>query len=64
MSDIFTISENPYKFRNFQIPYSSNERTVKFGIETATYMGPQIWNLLPYCLETTLFEIFTREIKK
>ena len=34
MSDLFTISENPYNLTNYQALYSSNERTVvKFGME-------------------------------
>ena len=38
---------NNYNLRTFQYLYSTNKRTVKYGTETATYRGPQIWNLVP-----------------
>ena len=64
-SDSFTIPENPYNLRNFQILYFSNKRTVKFEIEAITCRSRQLWNLLPNCLTTSpSFEIIKREIKK
>ena len=47
MSDLFVIRENNYNLRNFQELVSSLKRAVKFGTETISYMGPQIWNLIP-----------------
>ena len=47
MSDLFvTRGENNYNLRNFQETESSLKRTVKFGTETISYRGPQIWNLI------------------
>ena len=46
MSDLFVTRENNYNLRNFQA-LESYKRTVKFGTETISYRGPQIWNLIP-----------------
>ena len=45
MSDLFVTRENNYNFRNFQTLESSHKRTVKFGTETISYRGPQLWNM-------------------
>ena len=55
MSDLFVTRENNYNLRNFQELESSLKRTVKFGTETISYMGSQIWNLISerlWALET------------
>ena len=52
MSDLFVTRENYYNLRNFQQFESSLRRTVKFGTETISYRGPQIWNLIPERLRT------------
>ena len=52
MNDLFVISKNNYNLRNFQELESSLRRTVKFGTETISYRGPQIWNLVPKRLKT------------
>ena len=41
------IRNNNYNLRNFQCLYPTNKRTVKYGTETVTYRGPQIWKLVP-----------------
>ena len=46
MSDLFVTRENNYVLRNFQELDSSHKRTVKFGTETTSYRGLQIWNLI------------------
>ena len=64
MSDLFVTRENNYNLRNFQELESSLRRTVKFGTETISYRGPQIWNLIPErirSLET--LNNFKKEIK-
>ena len=38
---------NNHNLRNFQALKSSHNRTVKFGTETISYRGSQIWNLIP-----------------
>ena len=59
------IRNNKYNLRNFQCLYSTNKRTVKYGTETVTYGGPQIWNLVPEKTKNaSSFEIFKKEIRK
>ena len=65
MSDLFVTRENNYNLRDFQQLESSLKRTGKFGTETTSYGGPQIWNLIPErlrALET--LNKFKKEIKK
>ena len=52
MSDLFVTWENNYNLRNFEELESSLRRAVKFGTETISYWGPQIWNLIPERLRT------------
>ena len=46
MSDLFVTRENNYVLGNFQELESSHKRTVKFGTETISSRGLQIWNLI------------------
>ena len=64
MSDLFVTRENNYNLRNVQELESSLRRAVKFGTETISYWGPQIWNLIPERLRTleTLTK-FKKEVK-
>ena len=65
MNDAFMIRNNKYNLRNFQCLYSTNKRTVKYGTETVTYRGPQIWNLVPEKTKNaSSFEILNKEIRK
>ena len=52
MGNLFVTGGNNYSLRNFQDLESSLRRTVKFGTETISYRGPQIWNLIPKRLKT------------
>ena len=52
MSDLFVTRENNYNLRNVQELESSLKQAVKFGTETISYWGPQIWNLIPERLRT------------
>ena len=54
MSDLFVTRDNNYNLRNFQELESSLRRTVKFGTETFSYRGPQIWNLILERLRTLI----------
>ena len=49
MSGLFAIWENNYNLRNFQELENlhSDEQYLKFGTETISYRGSQIWNLIP-----------------
>ena len=65
MNGAFMIRNNKYNLRNFQCLYSTNKRTVKYGTETVTYRGPQIWNLVPEKTKNaSSFDIFKKEIRK
>ena len=64
MSDLFVTRENNYNLRNVQELESSPRRTVKFGTETISNRGPQIWNLIPGRLRTLeTLNKFENEIK-
>ena len=64
MSGLFVTKENNYNLRNVQELESSLRRTVKFGTETISYRGPQIWNLIPERLRTLeTLNKFKKEIK-
>ena len=59
------IRNNKYSLRNFQCLYSTKKRTVKYGTETVTYSGPQIWNLAPEKTKNaSSFNLFEKEIGK
>ena len=61
MHDVFMIRNNKYNLRNFQCLYSKNKRTAKYGTETVTFRGPQIWNLVPEKTKSaSSFEIFKK----
>ena len=65
INDAFLIRNNEHNLRNFQCLYSTNKRTVKYGTETVTYRGPQIWNLVPEkTINAFSFEIFKKKIRK
>ena len=65
MHDAFMIRNIKYNQRNFQCLYFTNKRTAKYGTETVTYRGPQIWNLVPEKTKNaSFFDIFKKEIGK
>ena len=48
MKNIFEFNDNPYSLRNDTAYFKSrNVRTVRYGIETASFVGPRIWNSIP-----------------
>ena len=47
MNDIFEIIERPYSRRTTSHFRSRKIRTTKYGIETLSYLGPKLWNLVP-----------------
>ena len=65
MGNLFVTGENNYSLRNFQDLESSLRRTVKFGTETISYRGSQIWNLIPERLRTLeILDKFKKVIKR
>ena len=60
MKTVFEIADNHYDLRNDTNFKSRNIRTVKYGRETSSFIGPQIWRTLPkeYKLTSSLEEFF------
>ena len=56
--------KNKYNLKNFECLYSTIKGTAKYGTETVTYRGPQIWNLVPEKTKNASFDIFKKEIRK
>ena len=44
MSEVFDIIETPYPLRNELRINSRNMHTVRYGIETAAFVGSRIWS--------------------
>ena len=65
MNNIFEFNDNPYSLRNDTAYFKSrNVRTVRYGIETASFVGPRIWNSIPKEIkESASLQIFKSEIK-
>ena len=47
MQKLFTEKEHQYDLRNKSTWVSDNIRTVKYGSETISNMGPKIWEMVP-----------------
>ena len=47
MKDIFEFIEKPYSLRATSHFSSRKIRTTKYGIETPSYLGHKLWNLVP-----------------
>ena len=47
MLDLFKEVTHPYNLRNDLICGSYKIKTVRFGAETITYLGPKIWSIIP-----------------
>ena len=47
MNEVFDIIESPYPLRNELRFKSRNIRTVRYGIETADFVGSRIWSYIP-----------------
>ena len=47
MRKLFTVKEHQYDLRNKNTWVSDNIRTVKYGSETISNMGPKIWEMVP-----------------
>ena len=61
----FQFRGNSYNVRNFQQLASSTKKTTKVGLETTSYRGQQLWNLVPQDIkESASFFIFKIKIEK
>ena len=47
MQDIFETKSNYYNTRNAPTFSSRNIKTVRYGLQTISYMAPKIWDLVP-----------------
>ena len=47
VKDIFTVINNHYNLRNFRELKCQNIKTLKHGLNTVSYKGPQLWQLVP-----------------
>ena len=65
MNSVFELNDNPYSLRKDMAFFKSrNVHTVRYGIETASFVGPRIWNSLPQEIkESTSLQIFKSKIK-
>ena len=65
MNSVFELNDNPYSLGNDMAFFKlRNVRTVRYGIETASFVGPRIWNSLPQEIkESTSLQIFKSKIK-
>ena len=64
MNEVFDIIEFPYPLRNKLRFNSRNIRTVRYGIETAAFVGSRIWSYMPSELkESTSLNEFMSKIK-
>lgn len=54
MNTVFQITENPYAFRNEIRVKARNVHIVRYGVETASYSEPKMWNSMGYKAFDTL----------
>ena len=64
MLDLFKEVTHPYNLRNSLICGSYIIKTVHYGTETITYLGPKIWSIIPDEIkESASLETFRQKIK-
>ena len=47
MNEVFQTNDCPYDLRNPRILASKHKSTIKYGINTIVFKGPQIWQNIP-----------------
>ena len=47
MNDVFEFIQKPYSLQTTSHYRSRKIHTTKYGIETPSYLGPKLWNLVP-----------------
>ena len=64
MCELFNEANVPYDLRQDVSFRSFNVKTVFYGTETLTYLGPKIWNLVPSDIrDCTTGQMFRQKIK-
>ena len=66
LTEIFPQKENNYSLRNSTALQGRSMKTVMYGLETKSSLGPKIWDILPMELKEimspTLFKKKIREL--
>ena len=61
---MFQVCKINYNLRHFQKFANTKKNLVKMGLETITYRGPQLWNLVPTEIkDAPSLSIFKEKIK-
>ena len=64
IKDIFNIIEPPYNMRRNTMFQCTSIRTQKYGLSSLSYLGPQIWNLVPRDIKNSIsLDDFRNKIK-
>ena len=64
MCELFNKANVPYDLRQDVSFRSYNVKTVLYGTETLSYLGPKIWNLVPSDIRDCTTElIFAKRLK-
>ena len=64
MNDVFEIKETPYNLRHNCDFTRRSIKTVKYGSQSISFLGPQIWNLIPPEIKNlSSLEKFKKSIK-
>ena len=62
--DLFKEVKHSYNLRNHLICGSYKIKTVRYGTQTITYLGPKIWSIIPDEIkESASLETFRQKIK-
>ena len=64
MKKLFPFTTNEYNLRHDRLFKTENIRTVHYGIETISYWGPKIWDMLPHHIKhSENLQTFKKKIK-
>ena len=64
MSELFKIKDNKYDLRKGSTLASSNIHTTSYGIDSLSYLGPRIWDLVPREIKGSVtLNVFKNKIK-
>ena len=64
MKEIFQVEERPYNFRHNVFVKRHNVKSVRYGTETASFLAPKLWDMIPEeCKNETSVNAFKEKIK-
>ena len=66
MKNVIHFNTNiPYNLRSRSELYCRNQKTVKYGTETISYLAPKIWSLVPYAIKNSKsLDLFKSKIRQ